>query len=852
MAENSQRLRMVNIIGPEGTVIANGVLISPNAEDVKVENEVTQNTNVSANLKDFLFKKFSSTTETDDEGTVTIRTAGDDYFSIDPSKVSILQSWSDYQNLNKKRLVGLYGKDEKDNVVYIADFLSGIENLDSTLAQFETTDITANIGAVKTKYGFAGYVPVTGVDENGDFTTGAPVSADVQAKEFMASFGNSSFWQQIIDREIENKNRLLGVYDANGKVAGYFESTTADLEEVKKIYPNLTNEEVYNLVIDSNKKSLYQRIVNREIEDKNRLLGIYDANGNVVGYFEPTEANIEAIQEVYGLETYDEAYNLAMDLGAKSLYQRLVELNNFWQDLPSEYYRKTEQSGKNIATKYDIDGLSWAAIPIEPSGFDFSLLTDGNLIVTSHNQNLDPSPSLEIPESVGRRFIRAIDDFAFSQNTNVSEITIPFGVASIGENAFSGCSGLTKITINQALGEISGEPWGAPSNPEVIWTVPGLRYGLMDDGFGYQVLNIGTHTDKSLVIPNTYKGLPVLQIGAAAFANSAIESVIIPSNIVTIGNAAFAQCQNLTEVYYDGDVASWCNISFGYNVANPVEYAEKLYIKKSGANEYELLTNLVIPDGVAEIKDYAFYNCDSLTGAMIPDSVTIIGSKSFENCNNLTSVTIGNGVTSIDREAFYYCRKLMSVTMGNSVASIGDYAFKSCSSLASITIPDSVTSIGYAAFEGCSSLTSVTIPDSVASINSNTFKNCTSLTNVTISDSVTSIGAYAFEGCTGLMSVTLPNSVTSISSFAFYGCSSLTSVTIGNSVTSIGLFALQVGSSTNLATITFLGIDPPSITSDTFKADYLEKIIVPKGCKGKYIEITNWANLAEKIQEATA
>ena len=76
----------------------------------------------------------------------------------------------------------------------------------------------------------------------------------------------------------------------------------------------------------------------------------------------------------------------------------------------------------------------------------------------------------------------------------------------------------------------------------------------------------------------------------------------------------------------------------------------------------ELVTDLVIPDGVTSIGDYAFYNY-----------------------NSLTSVTIGNGVTSI-----------------------GSSAFDGCTSLKSITIPDSVTSIGESAFSGCSGLTSVT------------------------------------------------------------------------------------------------------------------------------------------------
>ena len=138
-----------------------------------------------------------------------------------------------------------------------------------------------------------------------------------------------------------------------------------------------------------------------------------------------------------------------------------------------------------------------------------------------------------------------------------------------------------------------------------------------------------------------------------------------------------------------------------------------------------------IENGVL-IKYYGSYNEDRDRNVMIPDSVTSIGDFAFEGCTSLTSVTIPDSVTSIGNSAFYVCSGLTSVTIGNSVTSIGDYAFAGCKSLTSVTIPDSVTSIGDSAFEGCTSLTSVTIPDSVTIIGDYAFIWCESLPSVTI------------------------------------------------------------------------------------------------------------------------
>ena len=76
----------------------------------------------------------------------------------------------------------------------------------------------------------------------------------------------------------------------------------------------------------------------------------------------------------------------------------------------------------------------------------------------------------------------------------------------------------------------------------------------------------------------------------------------------------------------------------------------------------ELVTDLVIPDGVTEIKDYAFSGFSSLTSVTIPNSVTSIGEYAFDGCRALTSVTIGSGVTSIGNDAFHGCNKITSIS----------------------------------------------------------------------------------------------------------------------------------------------------------------------------------------------
>ncbi len=194
---------------------------------------------------------------------------------------------------------------------------------------------------------------------------------------------------------------------------------------------------------------------------------------------------------------------------------------------------------------------------------------------------------------------------------------------------------------------------------------------------------------------------------------------------------------------------------------------------------------VVIPNGVKSIGEYAFAGCTTLSSVVIPDSVESIGEVAFADCTTLSSVVIPDSVESIGGFAFDVCTSLSSVVMGESVKSIEAGAFARCSSLNSIVIPDSVKSIGEAAFLDCTSLSSVVIGNSVQSIENATFMDCTSLSSVVIPNSVEIIGELAFNSCSSLNSVEIGSSVESIGDYALADCTSLTQVSFEGNPTKI-------------------------------------------------------------------
>lgn len=413
----------------------------------------------------------------------------------------------------------------------------------------------------------------------------------------------------------------------------------------------------------------------------------------------------------------------------------------------------------------------------------------------------------------------------------------------------------------------------------------GLIYSISSDETYYTVSGIGTCKDTALVIPSSYKDLPVTGIGFGAFQNcEQLVSVVIPDSVTSIDDYVFEGCYNLTSVTVGKSVSnirpsafygchklveiinhSPLSISIGSSDNGYVAYyAKEVHNGKSkvaNQNGYLFYTYgntgyllgyagsdkaLTLPekynDKGYEIFRGAFRGASALTSVTIPKTVTGIGEEAFKDCSGITEIVIPDSVKAIKDRVFIGCSALKSAVIPNGVSTIGDDAFYYCSSLESVTIGKDVTSIGDDAFLGCP-IKSASIPTVAihaipktkletltitagGEIVEGALKNCAALTSVTLSnDTVTSIKDEAFSGCKSLVSINIPSSVMSIGDRAFYYCTSLANITIGNGVTAIGDSAFYHCESLDNVTI---GTGVKSIGAHAFSGcKLLTSVIIP-------------------------
>lgn len=375
--------------------------------------------------------------------------------------------------------------------------------------------------------------------------------------------------------------------------------------------------------------------------------------------------------------------------------------------------------------------------------------------------------------------------------------------------AGTGPMGDYPIISDPDVGVWNDAPWGGVDNESYlnIQTVV-IKEGVTTIGEGAFAF---CENLTSVTIPEG-----VTSIGEMAFSSCrSLASVTIPEGVTNIGNA-FGFCENLTSIAIPSSVTSLATDAFTYseNLSSiTVDEANPTYCSVNGVVlDRNQTAVLLCPEGYAG----STYE--------IPASVTRIGEDAFKSCDNLTSMNIPEGITSIEERAFSWCTGLTSVTIPSSVASIGRNAFEGCINLTSAVIPDGVTSIEAGLFHQCRNMTSVSIPDSVTSIGAGAFRACSSLTSISIPAGVTSIGGSAFSGCSGLTSITIPEGITSIESDTFSSCSGLTSFVIPSGVTSIGMSAFQYCS--NLTSI----VIPDGVTilnAYTFQNSGLQSITIP-------------------------
>ena len=279
------------------------------------------------------------------------------------------------------------------------------------------------------------------------------------------------------------------------------------------------------------------------------------------------------------------------------------------------------------------------------------------------------------------------------EKESVKNVVVSYGVTSIGDYAFWGCSNLTCVTIPNSVTSIG------------------------DCAF------VMCFSLTSLTIPDS-----VTSIGDHAFSSCSLTSMTIPDSVTSIAWGAFWGCSNLTCVTIPDSVTSIGGNAF------------------SGCRS---LTSVTIPDSVTSIGYGAFQDCSRLTSVKIPDGVTSIGGRIFQDCSNLTDVTIPGGVTLIGHYAFSGCSSLTSLTIPDSVTSIGGNAFYNTGYYnESSNWENGVLYIGNCLIAAKKDTISYcAIKDGTRLIGSLAFRDCRALEWVVLPDHISNIDDAAFDGC---------------------------------------------------------------------------------------------------------
>ena len=503
--------------------------------------------------------------------------------------------------------------------------------------------------------------------------------------------------------------------------------------------------------------------------------------------------------------------------------------------------------------------------------------------------------------------IETIGDSLFSSCNSLTKVTVPGNVKTIGNMAFYLCGNLEEIVLEEGVEYINESSFRDCSNLKTI-TIPKTVQKIESVAF-YNCMSIasvtygGTKAEWKAFVADTEK------FGSN---NEYLANVSIKCSDGTITNIPDV-IKNLPEGTHTVTVTDEITEEDLKNIAYAI-------INKTEAN---VILDMTSATGLARIPDNMSKGADNLIGIMLPHGIISIGEKAFYH-SGLSEIVMPDSLTEIGNYAFYECTGLTSVIIPDGVKSIGERAFMKCSSLKTMTIPASVAAIGSYAVTGdnnddiegfevtyagtiaqwktlrekfttlgtkstlsnaivrCTDGIFCTVDNAPAVIsalpegthtltvtddtivnsdytatgeairnnpnakikldmnwsnrstssNEQTFKGCTNLISIVLSDS--NIGESEFAGCTGLTFIYISENVTQINDSAFAGCTELASVSIPSSVTDIEQNAFE--NCTKLKSISI----PEKVTSIDlmiFKGcTALESVSIPEGVKNIWDE----------------
>ena len=404
---------------------------------------------------------------------------------------------------------------------------------------------------------------------------------------------------------------------------------------------------------------------------------------------------------------------------------------------------------------------------------------------------------IELPDD-----LKVIEIDAFAGCQNLENITLPSNLEKLDSGAFDNCQKLKSIVLPSSLNDVGQNIFSGCNRLSTVTFADSysnnITWGMFRDCTSLS----------SVIIP---EGVRTIE-GEAFRGCLRLQEITIGSNVDTIRDAAFNECDKLKTIYgYTGSYAetfasnkgidfhsigevpeppapTGMKINVGNNAVATVA-GNTVTITGTGetydaccwadindsANELDKtsIKHIIVEDGITSLGSRLFRNFNNVETIELPASLTKIKNWTFQNCRSLKSISIPEGVTEIGNGIFNDCVSLKSITFPSTLKEIPDITDCEDSEpvpVESITLKKGIQTIGFLAFGGLSKLKNINIPDSVKIIKQSAFADCIALSNISLPDTITKIEYGAFRNCESINKIVLPNSLISLDDDVFQNC----------------------------------------------------------------------------------
>lgn len=410
--------------------------------------------------------------------------------------------------------------------------------------------------------------------------------------------------------------------------------------------------------------------------------------------------------------------------------------------------------------------------------------------------------------------LRFIWGKAFENCTALKSIVFADSIEDVSSSAFRGCVNISSITFAKGkyfdLDSLPKEffPWG-----QNAFTLDGVRYAPYKafDRKGAALLAVvDLPKDADTVFPDITTLIIPAKVEHYGFIYKvseckssfrqfpSLKRLELPSTVIKVD---ISEIENLQEMVVDkGNTEFSTEDGVLFNKQKTVLLS---FPRRRDVKEY------LIPDGVQQIAEKAFYDQPFIEEIVFPDSTTAIEKRAFANCRSLREVHLGKNIKKIGIESFaytaierfvltpnarfvnqhtwdgktpFYGSKLKAFELDgeNELYAVIDgilyiknswgLRLKFCPPAyeGHLQIPEEVKEIGSCSCWGCTGITSLFIPEGVETIGDDAFSGCTKLESVDIDGHIDSLGSWCFAGCTALKEIDCIG-VKSIEDTAFAG-----------------------------------------------------------------------------------